>query len=428
MGIQHVLAMFGSTVVAPLVMGFSPNLAIFFSGIGTILFFFLVRGRIPSYLGSSFAFIGPVAAVIGSPTQGTLNAAAIPQALGGIIVAGLLYAIIGGIVQVTGSGWIDALMPPMVTGSVVMIIGLNLAPAAKGLVQQGPVLAIITLLSVLVIALFTRGLASRLPILLGSGAGYLAALVLGGTSPAGRSYGIVHVQGVDLSKVGSAAWFGLPQFVGPSFDLHAISLIAPVFIVLIAENTGHIKAVEAMTERPLMPYLGRAFIGDGLATMIAGFGGGTGVTTYAENIGVMAMTRVYSSAIFIIAALAAILLGLCPKFGALVGSIPNGVIGGVATVLFGLIAVTGARIWVENGVDFSRGINLFIAGTMLIMGTADYTLSLGSFALGGIGVGTFGVIILYQVFKRAENRIEESTEMSEGEEQSSSTTPRGPGS
>ncbi|MBX6342596.1 MAG: pyrimidine utilization transport protein G, partial [Thermomicrobiaceae bacterium] len=309
MGLQHVLAMFGATVVAPLVMGFAPNLAIFFSGIGTLIFFVLVRGRIPSYLGSSFAFIGPVAAVIGSPAAKTLNAADIPKALGGIFVAGLIYAIIGAVVNVTGSGWIDALMPPLVTGAVVMIIGLNLAPAAKGLVQQGPVLAIVTLLSVLVIALFTGGLVARLPILLGTAIGYVVALILGGTTAAGRSYGFLHIQGVNLQPVRDAAWFGLPHFVTPSFDLRAISLIAPVAIVLIAENTGHVKAVEAMTERHLMPYLGRAFLGDGLATMVASAGGGTGVTTYAENIGVMAMTRVYSTALFVVAALVAILLG-----------------------------------------------------------------------------------------------------------------------
>jgi uracil-xanthine permease len=406
MGLQHVLAMFGATVVAPLVMGFDPNLAIFFSGIGTLLFFVIVGGRIPSYLGSSFSFIGPVAAVVGSPAAGTLNAGLIPQALGGIIVAGLIYAAIGVVVQLTGSGWIDALMPPLVTGAVVMIIGLNLAPAARGLAKDSVFLAFVTLISTLAIALFTRGLVARLPILLGTAIGYIVALALGGTAAAGRDYGLVHVQGVDLSRVASAAWFGLPQFVGPSFDGRAISLLAPVAIILIAENTGHVKAVEAMTKRSLMAYLGRAFSGDGVATIVAGLGGGTGVTTYAENIGVMAMTRVYSTVIFVIAALVAILLGLSPKFGALVGSIPTGVIGGVVTVLFGLIAITGARIWVENRVDFTRGVNLFIAAVVVILGAADYTVRLGDFELGGIGLGTFGAIILYQILKNAAGGVD----------------------
>jgi putative pyrimidine permease RutG len=406
MGFQHVLAMFGATVVAPLIMGFDPNLAIFFSGIGTLIFFFMVGGQIPSYLGSSFAFIGPVAAVIGSSAAGTLNTGDIPRALGGIIVAGLIYALIGLLVHLTGSGWIDALMPPLVTGAVVMIIGLNLAPAARGLADDSPALAIITLLSILAIGLFTGGLVARLPILLGTVVGYLVALILGGTSAAGTTYGFIQIQGVDLSRVASAPWFGLPNFVAPSFDLRAISLIAPVAIILVAENTGHVKAVEAMTDRRLMPYLGRAFGGDGVATMVAGFGGGTGVTTYAENIGVMAMTRVFSTLIFIIAAVVAIFLGLSPKFGALVGSIPTGVIGGVVTVLFGLIAITGARIWVTNRVDFTKGVNLFVAAVVLIVGAADYQLHIGDFELGGIGLGTFGAIILYQLFKNAPGGVD----------------------
>ena len=407
MGFQHVLAMFGATVVAPLIMGFDPNLAIFFSGIGTLIFFFMVGGRIPSYLGSSFAFIGPVAAVIGSSAAGTLNTGAIPLALGGIIVAGVIYALIGLLVHLTGSDWIDALMPPLVTGAVVMIIGLNLAPAARGLAKDSVFLAIVTLLSILVIGLFTRGLVARLPILLGTVVGYLVALVLGGTTAAGMSYPLIgQVQGIDFSRVAAAPWFGLPNFVGPAFAFRAISLIAPVAISLVAENAGHVKAVEAMTDRHLMPYLGRAFAGDGVATMVAGLGGGTGVTTYAENIGVMAMTRVYSTLLFIIAALVAIFLGFSPKFGALVGSIPTGVIGGVVTVLFGLIAITGARIWVTNGVDFTKGVNLFVAAIVLIVGAADYTVRIGDFEMGGIGLGTFGAIILYQIFKNAAGGVE----------------------
>jgi putative pyrimidine permease RutG len=174
---------------------------------------------------------------------------------------------------------------------------------------------------------------------------------------------------------------------------------------LIAENTGHLKAIEAMTERRMLPFLGRAFIGDGVATALAGLGGGTGVTTYAENIGVMAVTRVYSTIIFVIAAAVAILMGLCPKFGALVGAIPTGVIGGVVTVLFGLIAITGVRIWVASRVDFTRGVNLFIAAVVIIIGAADYTLRLGRIELGGIGLGTFGAIILYQIFRNADGGL-----------------------
>lgn len=407
MGIQHVLAMFGATVVAPLIMGFDANVAIFFSGIGTLIFFVVTGGRIPSYLGSSFAFIAPVGAVTGSVAMGTFNQADIPKALGGIIAAGLLYTIIGAIVDYTGSGWIDALMPPLVTGAVVAIIGLNLAGAAKGLVDQDGWLALITILAIISIALLTKGILGRLPILLGTLVGYLAALILGGTSAGGRDLGFATISGVDLEPVRQAAWVGFPDFVTPSFEWNAISIIAPVAIVLVAENTGHIKAVSAMTNRDLMPWLGRGFMGDGIATMVAGAGGGTGVTTYAENIGVMALTRVYSTVVFLIAAGAAILLGLSPKFGALINSIPAGVLGGVSTVLFGLIAITGARIWVENRVDFSRGVNLFVAAVAIIVGAANYTVHFGNFTFEGITLGTFGAIILYQIFRIADPGAED---------------------
>lgn len=392
MGMQHVLAMFGSTVVAPLIMGFDPNLAILFSGIGTLLFFAITAGKVPSYLGSSFAFIAPVGAVM-------IGDGGMKAALGGIMAAGLVYLVIGLVVQYTGSGWIDALMPPLVTGAVVAIIGLNLAGAAKNLAVASMPLALITILGVMAIAILGRGMLGRLPILLGTLFGYFMALLLGGTEVTGRMVGPMHISGVNFQPVRDAAWIGWPSFTSPSFSWNAITLIAPVAIVLVAENTGHIKAVSEMTGRNLMPYLGRGFIGDAVATMVAGAGGGTGVTTYAENIGVMAVTKVFSTAIFVVAAITAIVLGFCPKFGALIGSIPSAVLGGVSTVLFGLIAVTGVRIWVENRVDFSKSSNLFIAAVALIVGAADFTIHFGDFALAGIGLGTFGAIILYQVFK-----------------------------
>lgn len=400
MGFQHVLAMFGATVVAPIIMGFDPNLAILFSGIGTLIFFACVGGAVPSYLGSSFAFIGPVGAVTATAVaSGASNG--IPLALGGIVAAGVVYTLIGAIVHLTGSAWIDRLMPPLVTGAVVAIIGLNLAGAARGLAGFDPVIAAITVLAIFVVGLFTGGILSRLPILIGSVIGYVAALLLGGTNVEGRQILGTTVHGVDLSGVASAPWFGMPAFVAPEFNGNAMALIAPVAIVLVAENTGHIKAVGAITGQNLMPFLGRAFIGDGLATIVAGLRGGTGVTTYAENIGVMAVTRVYSTVIFLIAAVIAIVFGLSPKFGALISSIPQGVLGGVATVLFGLIAVTGARIWVDNRVDFTKAVNLFVAAVTLIIGAADYTLILGGFTLNGITLGTFAAIVLYQVFRGA---------------------------
>jgi uracil-xanthine permease len=307
MGVQHVLAMFGATVVAPLLMGFDPNLAILFSGIGTLIFFVIVGGRVPSYLGSSFAFISPVLAVTAA------DGGTIAQAFSGIIAAGVVYTVIGVVVHLTGAGWIDALMPPLVTGAGVAIIGLNLSFAARDLAANDPFIAIVTILAIFVVALLTGGLLSRLPILLGTVVGYLGALILGGTSVEGRDYGYFEVQGVNFDPVRDAAWFGWPDFVSPDFSWRAFGLIAPVAVVLVAENTGHVKAVSALTNRELMPFLGRAFIGDGIATIVAGLRGGTGVTTYAENIGVMAVTRVYSTIIFVVAAVVPIVLGLSPS-------------------------------------------------------------------------------------------------------------------
>lgn len=376
MGFQHVLAMFGATVLAPIIMGFDTNLALFFSGIGTIIFFLCVKGKVPSYLGSSFAFIGPVIAV--------MKISSINAALGGIVAAGLVYALIGLWVMKAGHDWIDNIMPPVVTGSVVMIIGLNLASAAKNLFMKGPVLGTVTLLSALLIAVYTKGFLGRLPVLLGCLAGYAAALFYGK---------------IDLTAVKGAAWFGVPHFINPSFDWQAVILIAPVALILVVENTGHFKAISVLTKKNLMPYLGRGFLGDAVATIIAGLGGGTGVTTYAENIGVMAMTRVFSTAVYIVAAITAVFLGLCPKFGALIQSIPPGVIGGIAIVLFGIIAVTGARIWVDAKVNFSNPLNLFVAAVTLIIGASDFNLQLGNFSMGGIGIGTLAAILLYQLLK-----------------------------
>lgn len=400
MGLQHVLAMFGATVVAPIIMGFDPNLAIFFSGIGTLIFFAFVGGAVPSYLGSSFAFIAPVGAVTGAAAaSGASNG--IPLALGGIVAAGAVYTLIGVIVHLTGSAWIDRLMPPLVTGAVVAIIGLNLAPVARTYSGADPIIAAVTILAIFVIGLLTTGIFSRLPILLGSIFGYLAALLLGGPTEAGRAYVGTTIHGVDVTPIQDASWFGIPAFQTPQFNGSAMALIAPVAIVLVAENLGHIKAVSSITGENLMPYLGRAFMGDGVATMIAGLRGGTGVTTYAENIGVMAVTRVYSTLVFLIAGIVAILLGLSPKFGAVIQSIPSGVLGGIATVLFGLIAVTGARIWVDNRVDFTRSVNLFVAGVVLIIGAADYTVVIRGFTMNGITLGTLAAILLYQLFKGA---------------------------
>ena len=393
MGVQHVIAMFGATVLAPILMGFDPNIAILMSGVGTLIFFVITGGKVPSYLGSSFAFIGVVIAATAYAGKGPN--ANMGVALGGIIACGALYTLIGLVVQAVGTGWIERFMPPVVTGAVVAVIGLNLAGIPIKNMAAGDFdawMQLVTFVSVGLVAVYSRGMVQRLLILVG--------LILASIIYAVLTNGLGLSKPLDLSGVANAAWFGLPTFAAPVFDGRAMLLIAPVAIILVAENLGHIKAVTAMTGKNLDAYMGRAFIGDGVATMVSGASGGTGVTTYAENIGVMAATRIYSTAIFLVAALMAVLLGFSPKFGALIQAIPLPVMGGVSIVVFGLIAVAGAKIWVDNKVDFSDNKNLLVAAITLVLGTGDFTLKFGPFALGGIGTATFGAILLYALLSR----------------------------
>ncbi len=385
LGLQHVLAMFGATFLVPVLVGFPPTTTIFFSGIGTIGFILITRGRgqrmgLPSYLGSSFAFISPV--LIAKAGGG------IPAALGGIFVCGAVFFVIGALVNRFGHKAIDWLMPPAVTGAVVALIGLNLAPTAAGEFSSQGLTAFITLAAILLLTVLLRGFIGRISILLGVVIGYLVAI------PQGQ---------ISFDAVKSADWVGLPTFTTPTFSGKAILVIVPVVLVLIAENTGHIKAVANMTGRNLDRSLGRGYMGDGVATMLAGLFGGSGTTTYAENIGVMAATKVYSTAAYVVAGLFAICLGFIPKFGALIFSLPVGVLGGATTVLYGLIAVLGGRIWVENHVDFKNPVNLMPAAIALIIGAANYTwafsVSGSDFAFNGIAMGSFSCIFAYQVMK-----------------------------
>lgn len=394
-GLQHVVAMFGATALAPILMGFDPNVSIFFSGVATLLFFVVTGGRLPSYLGSSFAFIGVVIAATGYAGQGPNPN--IGVALGGIIACGALYALIGVIVQMVGTRWIEKLLPPVVTGAVVAAIGLNLTGVAMNMISASAYtkwIALLTVIFVALVAVYGRGLAQRLPVLIGG----LAAYVL--YAATATSFG---APAVDFARIGAAAWVGLPNFIAPVFDAKAMALIAPVAIILVAENLGHIKGIAVMTGRNLDPLIGRGFIADGVATMIAGSGGGTGVTTYAENMGVMAVTRVFSTLVFVAAGVIALVLGFSPKFGAVIGTIPVAVLGGLAIVVFGLIAATAGRIWVENKVDFSDAKNLLTVATALILGAGDLKLPIFGFELGGIGTATFGAIALYHVLNLRDN-------------------------
>jgi len=377
LGGQHVVAMFGATFLVPIITGFPPSTTLLFSGIGTLLFLIITKNRLPSYLGSSFAFLAPIAAA--------QEVGGMPLALSGIVVVGVLLAIVGVIVNLAGTRWIDVLLPPVVSGAIVALIGFNLAPAARDNFAKAPLTAIITLAAVVLSAVLFRGLLGRLSIFVGVVVGYVAALLLGE---------------VDFSAVGDAAWVGLPTFTAPAFDAGALPVylgFLPVVLALIAENVGHVKGVGQLTKRNLDPLTGRALFADGLSTVLAGLGGGSATTTYGENIGVMSATRVFSTAAYWVAGVVAILLGLSPKIGAVIFTIPPGVLGGVTTALYGLIGVIGIRIWVENKVDFSRPKNQLTAGIALIMGIADFTLALGGATFGGIILGTVAAIVVYHL-------------------------------
>jgi uracil-xanthine permease len=377
LGAQHVLAMFGSTALVPVLTGFPVSTTLLFSGIGTLIFCLVTQNRVPSYTGSSFAFIAPV---IAAKAEG-----GVPAALGGILCAGVALFLVGLLIDRVGTRPITVLLPPVVTGAIVALIGLNLAPVAKDQFSEQAGIALFTLVAILVCTVGLKGLAGQLSVVLGVVAGYVFAAILGK---------------VNWDAVHAADWVGWPDFTAPVFDGRAILLIVPgVLLVLIAENAGHVKAVGTMTERDLDPVIGRSLMGDGAATAVAGTFGGSGTTTYAENIGVMGLTRVYSTLAYVIAGCIAIALGLLPKFGAIVSAIPVGVLGGAVTVLFGLIAVLGARIWIENRVDFRDPVNLTTAAVAIIVGAGDYTLNWGDYSFAGIALGTVAAIVIYQVLR-----------------------------
>lgn len=373
-GAQHVVAMFGATFLVPLLTGFPPTTTLLFSGLGTLIFLLVTRNRVPSYLGSSFAFIAPILAAKSS--SGTADA------LGAIFVTGALLAVVGFVVARTGAAWINRLMPPVVMGSIVALIGLNLAGAARSNFEKQPLTAGITLVAVILAGVLFRGLLGRIGILLGVAVGYVAALAQGE---------------VDFTGVGSAAPVGLPPFMTPTFEPSLLPVFLPVVLVLVAENVGHVKSVAQMTGKNLDDVAGRALFADGAATMLSALGGGSPTTTYGENIGVMAATRVYSTAAYWVAGLMAIALSLSPMIGAVINSVPAGVLGGVTVALYGLIGIIGVRMWVDAGVDFSRPANQMTAGVALIIGIADFTWSFNGITLTGIALGSLAAIAIYHV-------------------------------
>ncbi|MGX7825033.1 uracil-xanthine permease family protein [Actinokineospora sp. 24-640] len=379
LGLQHVAAMFSATVLVPALTGFPVTTTLLFSGVGTLLFLVITRNRVPSYLGSSFAFIAPLLAA---------KQDGIAVQLGIVLTAGLLLIGVGVAVKALGVRLLDSVMPPVVTGAVVLLIGLNLAPVATASFARQPLIALLTLSVVLVCAVASRGLLSRMSILAGVLAGWVAAALSGG------------LDDERLAALAAAPWFGLPQFSAPILRPSEMLLVIPVVIVLVAENVGHVKAVGAVTGRNLDGSVGDALIADGLATSLAGAGGGSGTTTYAENIGVMAATKVYSTAAYAVAALVALVLSLVPKFGALVNTVPEGVLGGATILLYGMIGLLGVRIWQDNQVDFADPVALMVVGAAIVAGIGNLTLDIGGMRLEGIAWGSMFVVVMYPLLRK----------------------------
>ncbi|MDQ4214959.1 uracil-xanthine permease family protein [Microbacterium sp. ASV81] len=378
-GVQHVVAMFGATFLVPILTGFPVPTTLLFSGVGTLLFLLVTRNRLPSYLGSSFAFIAPVTAATAAHGMGS--------ALAGIVAVGVLLALIGVVVHTAGVKWVDRLLPPVLAGTIVALIGFNLAGAAYGNFAKSPITATFTLAVTILFAVLFRGFLGRISIFLGVIAGYVFAAFRGE---------------LDFSAVEKAAWVGLPTFHLPDFGApgvwSGIAMFLPVVLVLIAENVGHVRGVATMVEDPeINRQTGKALLADGISTTVAGLFGGSGTTTYGENIGVMASTRVYSTAAYWVAGIAAILLSLSPKFGAIINSVPAGVLGGITTGLYGLIGVIGIKIWVDNRVDFSRPVNQYTAAVALIIAVGGFSIAIkdSGFVLGGIVIATVAAIVIY---------------------------------
>ncbi|HLN76807.1 MAG TPA: solute carrier family 23 protein [Nocardioidaceae bacterium] len=417
LGAQHVVAMFGATFVFPIIMGLSPQLAIMMSGIATVCFLLIVQGKVPSYLGTSASFVGGATAIYaqnGGPQDVT----------GAILIAGAVLALVGVAIHFAGTRVLHAVLPPVVTGAVVMLIGFNLAPVVANIYwPQDQWVALLTMTFVIVVAVGARGFMGRIAIFLGLIFGYLISwlfdLLFGQINSLNSATQKVEPHDrVSWASVKAADWFGFPPHtpdgltgnqtvqgnlaaVGwhmPSFSVGFVLLVLPAVIALIAENTGHVKAVAEMTDRNLDPVMGKAIAADGVGTMLASAVGGSPTTTYAENIGVMAATRVYSTAAYFVAAGVAIIFGLSPKFGAVVAATPGGVLGGITVVLYGMIGLLGAKIWKENQVDFANPVNLVPTAAGIIIAIGDTKLQItDNFVLSGIALGTIVTLAGYHL-------------------------------
>ncbi|EGD50943.1 uracil-xanthine permease [Thermoanaerobacter ethanolicus JW 200] len=381
---QHVFAMFGATILVPLLTGLDPAVTLFTSGLGTLIFHLMTKGKVPAYLGSSFAFIAPIIAAT--------KQFGVRGAFTGMIAAGLVYIVVFIIISLTGIDWLEKLLPPVVVGPVVMIIGLSLAPVAIAQAQKDLATALFTVALIIIFSMFGKGFIKVIPILLGTIGGYIFAITRGL---------------VDFGPVAKASWIAIPKFSfltghTPELAWGAVSLVAPLALVAIIEDLGHVLVIGNIVEKDLIkdPGFHRVMLGNGLATSIAALFGGPPSTTYGENIGVLAITRVYSSKVIQGAAIIAILLSFIQKIGALIEVIPQPVMGGVTIILFGMIAAAGMRTLVENKVDFSDSRNLIIASVILTLGIGGIKIAFGNFVFEGIGPATLAGILLNLVLPK----------------------------
>ncbi|MFF2156171.1 uracil permease [Paenibacillus chitinolyticus] len=392
LSLQHLFAMFGSTVLVPALFQVNPAIVLLMNGIGTLLYIFLCKGKIPAYLGSSFAFISPVLYVL---SKNSYN-----SALGGFIIVGIVFVLVALLVKLVGTKWIDVVFPPAAMGAIIAVIGLELAPTAAGMAGFLPkdgapldgkalLVSIVTLLIALLGNVLFRGFMKIIPILVSIVAGYaLAAFV-----------GIV-----DFAKVSEASWFALPQVYTPQFDLTSVLIILPAALVVIAEHIGHLVVTGNIVGKDLSkdPGLDRSLLGNGISTILSGFVGSTPNTTYGENIGVLALTRVYSTWVIGGAACFAIVLSFSGKLAALIMTIPTPVMGGVSLLLFGVIGASGIRMLVESKVDYSKATNLILTSIVLIIGLSGAALKINSFELKGMALATVSAIVLSLFFKLVE--------------------------
>ncbi|MHB8797230.1 MAG: uracil permease [Thermoanaerobaculia bacterium] len=392
LSLQHLFAMFGATVLVPFLFKVNPATSLLLNGIGTLVYLVVCRGRVPAYLGSSFAFIAPVFAVLAHPELGGYAAAQ-----GGFIAFGLFFVLVSQVVRVAGTRWLDVVFPPAAMGAIVAVIGLELAPVATsmaGLTGEGAAqpgrgaavaVAMVTLAVTVLGSVLFRGFLGVIPVLVGVVAGYGAALAAGL---------------VDLSAVAKAPWLEVPTLYAPSFSPQAILMILPAGLVVLAEHVGHLVVTGNVVGRDFVkdPGLHRSLLGDGLSNVLSGFAGATPNTTYGENIGVLAITRVFSVRVIGGAAVLAVVISFVGKLAAGIRSIPTPVMGGVCILLFGVIAAAGIRMLVEKKVDYTKPRNLVLTSVVLVSGVSGAGVKLGAVELKGMALGTFVAVALSLLF------------------------------